>query len=246
MSVQITVHLFFTSLRGLVACIQQWPVRVLCTSLVVSAPLVSPAQAQLTKSDVRPAPQALIKVHAYTGGGVAVFPARVITRNPHVMQRYACDACDLVPRLERADWRTTPLFQREYAKEINAAARRYQLDPALVRAVIHAESSFNAGARSPKGARGLMQLMPATARALGVRRPHDPRENIDGGARYLAEMLARFRNDVSLATAAYNAGPQAVQAYAGVPPYDETRAYVQRVRVLLYRYRRAAQLDWQG
>ncbi|WP_081463482.1 lytic transglycosylase domain-containing protein [Hylemonella gracilis] len=241
------MHLFFALFRGLLAWIRPWPVRVLSTGLVVMAPLGSLAQIPLTKAAARPvSPQALIKVHAYTEGGVAVFPVRDITRNPHVMQRYACDACDWAPRLERADWRTTPLFQREYAKEINAAARRYQLDPALVRAVIHAESSFNAGARSPKGARGLMQLMPATARALGVRRPHDPRENIDGGARYLAEMLARFRNDVSLAAAAYNAGPQAVQAYAGVPPYDETRAYVQRVRVLLYRYRRAAQLDWQG
>lgn len=203
--------------------------------------------AQVTQAEGRSvSAPALIKVYGYSAGGVAVFPDRPTAHNPHVMQRYACEACELAPRPESADWHTTPLYQREYAKEINAAARRYRLDPALVRAVIHAESGFKAGARSPKGARGLMQLMPATARALGVRQAHDPRENIEGGTRYLAEMLARFRNDVSLATAAYNAGPQAVQAYAGVPPYDETRAYVQRVRVLLYRYRRAAQLDWRG
>lgn len=218
---------------------------VLGVGLMVMAPLWSHAQSASAQGRLAAAP-ALIKVYGYTEGGVAVFPGSVPGRNPHTMQRYACEACDAPPRAERSDWRTTPLYQREYAREINAAARRYGLDPALVRAVIHAESGFKAGARSSRGARGLMQLMPATARALGVRQPHDPRENIDGGARYLAEMLARFRNDVILAAAAYNAGPQAVQAYAGVPPYEETRAYVQRVRVLLYRYRRAAQLDWQG
>ncbi|MGJ4748781.1 lytic transglycosylase domain-containing protein, partial [Leptospira sp. SA-E8] len=155
----------------------------------------------------------LIKVYRYTTGGVGVFPERMGAGNPHVMQRYACGTCDVSERLERADWRTTPLFRREFAAEIDAAALRYRLDPALVRAVIHAESGFNAQARSPKGASGLMQLMPATARELGVRKPQDPRQNIDGGARYLAEMLARFRNDVTLAAAAYNAGPQAVRAY---------------------------------
>ncbi|WP_131281807.1 lytic transglycosylase domain-containing protein [Hylemonella gracilis] len=223
----------------------QWLMSALGVGLLAMAPLSSHAQSASAENRLAAAP-VLIKVYGYTEGGVAVFPGSVPSRNPHTMQRFACEACDAPLRAERLDWRTTPLYQREYAKEINAAARRYGLDPALVRAVIHAESGFKADARSPKGARGLMQLMPATARALGVRQPHDPRQSIDGGARYLAEMLARFRNDVNLAAAAYNAGPQAVHAYAGVPPYDETRAYVQRVRVLLYRYRRAAQLDWRG
>ncbi|EYC50608.1 lytic transglycosylase [Hylemonella gracilis str. Niagara R] len=203
--------------------------------------------AGFAKAEVRPAAlPVLLKVRGPVEGGLALFPDRVITRSPHPVGGAVCVACDTHSLHDRGDWHTTPLYPRVYTREIDAAARRHRLDPALVRAVIHAESGFNTHARSPRGARGLMQLMPATARALGVRRPHDPRENIDGGARYLAEMLARFRNDVSLAAAAYNAGPQAVQAHAGVPPYGETRAYVQRVRVLLYRYRRAAQLDWQG
>jgi soluble lytic murein transglycosylase-like protein len=114
------------------------------------------------------------------------------------------------------------------------------LDPALVRAVIHAESGFNAGARSQKGAIGLMQLMPETARMLGVTKPNTPAGNILGGAQYLAGLLARFKNDVTLATAAYNAGPEAVQRYAGVPPYAETQVYVQRVKLLHQRYKRSA------
>ena len=126
--------------------------------------------------------------------------------------------------------------------EINLAARQFNLDPALVRAVIHAESGFNARARSNKGAIGLMQLMPATARLLGVADARAPSHNIRGGAQYLAGLLARFKNDIVLATAAYNAGPEAVQKYAGVPPYAETQVYVQRVRILHQRYKVAPQV----
>ena len=120
---------------------------------------------------------------------------------------------------------------------ITEYAERYQVDPALVRAVIHAESGFNRLAISPKGARGLMQLMPATARGYGVTNPYDPKQSIDAGTRYLAGQLDRFGGDVSLALAAYNAGPGAVERFGGVPPYPETQRYVASI---LARYRGAA------
>lgn len=116
-----------------------------------------------------------------------------------------------------------------YREEIVAAARRYGVPEALITAVIRAESSFNPRAVSPKGARGLMQLMPATASVLGVRDAFNPAENIDGGVRHLRALLERFASDLTLALAAYNAGEQAVLAYGGIPPYPETREYVARV-----------------
>jgi soluble lytic murein transglycosylase-like protein len=114
------------------------------------------------------------------------------------------------------------------------AARRHGLDPDLVMAVAAVESGFRPAAVSPKGARGVMQLMPGTARDLGVADPLDPAANLDGGTRYLRDLLARFDGDLPKALAAYNAGPGAVKRHQGVPPYKETQDYVQRV---LRRYR---------
>lgn len=109
---------------------------------------------------------------------------------------------------------------------VNAASDRYRLDPDLVNSVIRAESGFKVHAISPKGAQGLMQLMPGTASKLGVPNAFDPEANVDGGTRYLRELLERYNFDLIKALAAYNAGPHRVEQYGGVPPYRETRKYV--------------------
>jgi hypothetical protein len=117
-----------------------------------------------------------------------------------------------------------------YDNHVEAAARLYQVNPDLVRAVMGVESEYDQWAVSSKGARGLMQLMPATARRLGVHDSFDARQNIFGGSQYLRILLDQFGGDVTLALAAYNAGENAVLRYGGVPPYRETRGYVQRVQ----------------
>jgi hypothetical protein len=116
-----------------------------------------------------------------------------------------------------------------FAPEIADAAEKTGLDQRLLSSVIHAESNFQPRAISSKGALGLMQLMPATARELAVRDPFDPQQNVQAGARYLRQLLGQFGN-LNLALAAYNAGPRRVNLYRGVPPFPETRAYIQRVR----------------
>ncbi len=112
---------------------------------------------------------------------------------------------------------------------INTISDQHHLDPDFISSVIHAESGFNPRAVSPKGAQGLMQLMPGTASKLGVSNAFDPRANVEGGTRYLSELLQRYNFDVIKALAAYNAGPHRVQQYGGVPPYYETRTYVARI-----------------
>ena len=112
---------------------------------------------------------------------------------------------------------------------INTISDRHHIDPDLINSVIHAESGFNPRAVSPKGARGLMQLMPQTASKLGVSNSFDPGANVEGGTRYLSELLQRYNFDVIKALAAYNAGPQRVEQYRGVPPYYETRVYVAKI-----------------
>lgn len=129
-----------------------------------------------------------------------------------------------------------PRAAQPYLPMVEASARRHGLDSALVLAVIDVESDFNPRAVSSKGAMGLMQLMPGTARDLGVTKPFDPAQNIAGGTHYLAMMLAEF-GDIRLALAAYNAGPKNVCKYGGVPPFAETRAYVKEVIAQYAKYR---------
>lgn len=118
---------------------------------------------------------------------------------------------------------------RDLPSIIGDASARSRIDADFIASVIHAESSGNPRAVSAKGAQGLMQLMPQTASALGVKNSFDPAENVDGGVRYLRELLLQYHGDAAKALAAYNAGPHRVQQYGGVPPYRETHAYVAKV-----------------
>ena len=122
-----------------------------------------------------------------------------------------------------------PSALRELGPLIRQAARRHGVSADLIRAVVAVESGFDPRAVSPKGARGLMQLMPATAGELNVDNVYDPAQNLDGGTRHLRSLLDRFDGDLRLALAAYNAGSEAVRRHGGVPPYPETREYVQKV-----------------
>jgi transglycosylase-like protein with SLT domain/uncharacterized protein DUF4124 len=135
--------------------------------------------------------------------------------------------------IHSAAWRLRPNYNGEFDHHIAAASALHGVSTQLVRAVIQVESDFDSLARSSKGAQGLMQLMPDTARQLGVSNSFDPRQNIFAGVRYLRILLDMFGGDVSLATAAYNAGATAVQRYNGVPPFKETRGYVAKIQGLL-------------
>lgn len=188
--------------------------------------LLSAVQAQGTQ----------LKVYQYTQqNGVVAFSDKPPADSPFKVLRYDCFACGVTSTV---NFHTTPLFYAKYHQEILTAARQYQLDPSLIRAVIHAESGFNPKARSRAGAQGLMQLMPATAKELGTTDVWLPQQNIQAGSAYLARLLQQFNGDRRLALAAYNAGPGAVSRYAGVPPFAETRAYLERVDILLKRYER--------
>ncbi len=186
-------------------------------------------------SEVKPA---TTKIYKYFNGGTTSFSDVPPSKLAYVVFNPSCYACNVNSNI---DWQTTKLHLVEFQVEIGDAAIQFELDPTLVRAVVHAESGFNVQARSKKGAIGLMQLMPGTSTSLGISDPRIPSQNIQGGVQYLAQMMVRFKNDVSLATAAYNAGPEAVQKYAGIPPYAETRIYVQRVKILHQRYKESLQ-----
>lgn len=126
-----------------------------------------------------------------------------------------------------------------FAAQFRAAAKANAIDDAWLRAIAHAESGFDPDALSPKGAQGLMQLMPATAAEYGVKDPYSSAESIRGGARLLKDLMRRYDDDLTLVAAAYNAGIGALTRYGGVPPYAETQAYVAKVLALHGRYRRA-------
>lgn len=154
-----------------------------------------------------------------------------VPTNPHF--KY-----DLILKERRVLLRVKPADITKYDDLISSVSRKYNVDSALVKAVIKAESNFDHKAVSPKGARGLMQLMPATANSLEVRDSFHPEKNIDGGVRYLRYLLNLFRGDLSLALAAYNAGEAAVARYNySIPPFRETQTYVQRVLHYLAQYR---------
>jgi soluble lytic murein transglycosylase len=128
-----------------------------------------------------------------------------------------------------------------YDDYIQRASGRYNIDPDLIRAVIKAESDFKVSARSNKGAMGLMQLMPDTARLHNISDAYDPSENVEGGARHLRMLLDRYQGDLELSLAAYNAGSAAVEKHRGVPPFPETKEYVRRVLRFYNSYRNALQ-----
>lgn len=131
--------------------------------------------------------------------------------------------------------------ERIYNNIINEAAKRYNVDAALIRAIIMAESNYNYKAISRRGAVGLMQLMPATADALGVEDIFDPVHNVNGGAKYIKQLLEQFNGNLELALAAYNAGTTQVKKYNGIPPFKATRTYVKKVVEYYWRYQLASQ-----
>jgi len=156
--------------------------------------------------------------------------------------RYSVDGDP--PEVRYVNVRNFPLLDT-WDPLIVAAAEKYKVDMALIKAVMLAESGMNPGARSRSGAMGLMQLMPPTARELGVTDAWDPSQNIDGGVRYLRRMLTLFHGDPRLALAGYNAGPTLVKRLQAVPPYKETQVYVKRVLGLHHYFRRERPVRWR-
>ncbi len=149
--------------------------------------------------------------------------------------KVSCYACKLNSQI---NWHKSKLYLTKYASYINKAAIMNDIDPAFVRAIIHAESHFDVNAISKQGAQGLMQLMPRTAKALGVNNPFIAQQNINGGVKHLALLLKKYKGNSQLASAAYNAGESTINRYAGIPPYQETEIYVERVDILYQRYAR--------
>jgi soluble lytic murein transglycosylase-like protein len=208
------------------------PVRLLAAAICVWATSAAPARADLvyfnsgrTMSVKSHRTEGELVVLTLRNGGEIHCASSVISRIepdevPYPEPEQAADASATTPR-------PSVLEAVPFGDIIDAVSAQEGVDSTLVRALIHVESGFRARARSPKGAMGLMQLMPATARQYAVKNPYDPKANITAGIKHLKSLLSRF--EVSLALAAYNAGETAVQKFGGIPPYRETRNYVQRI-----------------
>lgn len=166
--------------------------------------------------------------HKYGVNGASALPGKF----QNLVSQAEKTAVSGAAGVKSADSPKTDLAHSDIERAVYLAANKYGVDPKLALAVAKTESNLKPDVTSSAGAVGVMQLMPETAEALGVKNIYDPRENIDGGVRYLKEMLTSFNGDVTKAVAAYNAGPQAVKSYNGVPPYPETRAYVSKVLAL--------------
>lgn len=216
-------------------------------ALLAALPL-SADEASAMSSNVsggsEPKGQVDVRVFKYTDrAGVRSYSDKPPTGLHYTVMKFDCFACN---PSSVVDWNNIPLQLKAYNDIIALASKRYRVDPALVRAVIHAESAFRSQAVSRKGAMGLMQLMPGTAKDMGVANAMEPEENIFGGVKYLAHLLDQNRGNTRLATAAYNAGPGAVRRYNGVPPFSETQTYVERVKILHERYRKAMAKRFSG
>ncbi|WP_422418404.1 lytic transglycosylase domain-containing protein [Pseudomonas sp. GZD-222] len=214
----------------------------LCASAMFTCQTRDGAKAMVQPRIVRGDEPGAVRVRVFTfvHRGVRQYVSRRpvgISARVDVLELYYIKGCYLCMAPKDFKVASLRLDTHSYRREIEAAAGRYGVDRALVRAVIHAESAFRPNVISVAGAQGLMQLMPATAARFAVSDPFDARQNIHGGVRYLAWLLKRFNGNQRLALAGYNAGEASVVEYNGVPPYAETQTYVTRVQSLTERYR---------
>lgn len=178
-----------------------------------------------------------LKVYKHiTKNGVIHYSSKKPNVRGYTVLRIKCPECGWK---NTVNWHSTRLVTNKFDKEINAAAKKWKVEASLIKAVIHAESSFIPENQSSAGAQGLMQLMPATQQIYAVNNPFDPKQNIQAGVAYLKRLLNMFNDNIDLALAAYNAGENAVKKYNNtIPPYEETRNYVKRVKILQKRYKK--------
>ncbi|VAW34063.1 Putative tail protein (ACLAME 1) [hydrothermal vent metagenome] len=177
-----------------------------------------------------------LKVYKYVDkGGITHYSSKKPdVTNFHILN-IRCPECAWK---NKVNWHNTPLVKNKFEKEIQAAATKWTVEPALIKAIIHAESSFKPKAQSSAGAQGLMQLMPATQKTYAVTNPFNPEQNIQAGTEYFKHLMKTYKNNLKLSLAAYNAGETAVKKYGNnVPPYKETENYIKRVKILHKRYK---------